>query len=248
MGVFHHLILLRAVLSAATTPTECRWGDGVPAEQPTAQTRLTCTPASSAGPGKVEATLEPREASTYSDAKLFTYAPKAMSKSRGLVSVAALAYGSDGGCGPLKPANASERDAFILSNLRHAGERRVDLAVLPENAFGRPGMPGGCFHEAEAVDGPLVSRVAALAAQYSMNIVLPIHEARGERFFNTAVVLNRRGRMVGTYSKMYPVFGNSSIPPRHGEIEPPDAVWPSSEGVATFDLDIGRVAVRSART
>ena len=76
-----------------------------------------------------------------------------------------------------------------------------------------------------------------------MNIVLPIHEVRGAHFFNTAVIINRRGATVGTYSKIFPVYGNSSHPPREGEISAPDSVWPASSGVAAFDLDFGRIAV-----
>ena len=133
----------------------------------------------------------------------------------------------------------------IYSYLHRAGRGGADLAVLPENAFGRPGMihHPGCVHAAEPVDGPLVQSVSAIAAQYQMNVVLPIHESRGDKIFNTAVVLDRQGRTVGTYSKVFPVFGNTSGHGAHGEIEAPDSVWPSSAGVKAFDLDFGRIAV-----
>lgn len=81
-----------------------------------------------------------------------------------------------------------------------------------------------------------------------MNVVLPIHEARGASQFNTAVVINRRGNVVGSYSKIFPVFGKlgQTVPPTEangGEVAPPDSVTPSAEGVRAFDLDIGRVVV-----
>ena len=233
--------ILSALLSS---PTTCRWGNGEPAEQPTNQTMLSCTPAAAAGAGQVDVELELQDGAGYADATLFTYAPK-VEKGRGLVTVAGLAYGADGGCAGhgFRPSNASERDALILSYLHHAGQLGVDLAILPENAFGRPGMPGGCSHEAEPIDGPTVQRVAAIASRYEMNVVLPIHESRKGKFFNTAVVLDRQGRTVGTYSKIFPVYGNSSSPPQSGEIDAPNAVWPSSGGVRAFDLDFGRIAV-----
>jgi hypothetical protein len=230
---------LSALLGATT---ECRFGDGAAVSQPTAQDVLTCTPPAAVGAGAVSALLHSDV--TYADSQIFSYAPK-KTGGRGLVSVAALAYGADGGCAHgFVPDNATARDALIYSYLHRAGASGADLVVLPENAFGRPGMiHPGCVHPAEPVDGPLVQSVSKIAAQYQMNVVLPIHESRGDKFFNTAVVLDRQGRTVGTYSKVFPVFGNTSGHGAHGEIEAPDSVWPSSAGVKAFDLDFGRIAV-----
>ena len=128
-----------------------------------------------------------------------------------------------------------EKEEIILGYLNAAGERGVDLAVLPENAFGRPGAPVACAHPAEPVDGPLVKKIAALAAKYAMYVVLPIHESRGGRFYNTAVVIDRRGKLLGAYRKVFPVYGNSSSPPQRG-YHPPKAgiVPPSPEGEGGF--------------
>ena len=160
------MIDLLSALLAATT--ECRFGDGAAVSQPTAQDVLTCTPPATVGAGAVSATLHSDV--TYADAQIFSYAPKKVG-GRGLVSVAALAYGADGGCAHgFVPANATARDALIYSYLHRAGASGADLAVLPENAFGRPGMihHPGCVHAAEPVDGPLVQSVSKIAAQYQM--------------------------------------------------------------------------------
>ena len=46
-------------------------------------------------------------------------------------------------------------------------------------AFGRPGEKAACYMAAEPVSGPTVRAVQAIAKRYGMNVVLPIHEARG---------------------------------------------------------------------
>jgi predicted amidohydrolase len=97
-------------------------------------------------------------------------------------------------------------------------------------------------------EGAAVQLIQTLAKKWRMNIVLPLHEQRGEKFFNTGVVVDRDGKVVGTYSKVFPVFGNTNqtVPPTAaggGEVTPPDSVSPSLAGVKVFDLDFGRIAV-----
>jgi predicted amidohydrolase len=107
-------------------------------------------------------------------------------------------------------------------------------------------MPDNCLHQAEPIDGPLVKSIQKIALQYGMNIVLPFHESRGGLFYNTVAVVSRSGKLVGTYSKIYPVFGNSSqtIPPtQQAEVAAPDSVTPAASGVQYFDLDFGRIGV-----
>jgi hypothetical protein len=242
----------------------CNFGNGVAVSQPRADpNNLTCSPAHPAGIGTIS--LEARAPSdAYLDAKLFYFVPKPPpSKGRpNVVRIATLGLGGDGGCArgsnkcpgcppnyPGKPTTHEEGIQRIMDYLDEAGQQGVDLAVLPENAFGRPGEPDYCTHPAEPIDGWAVTSVQALAKKHSMNIVLPLHESRADgRMYNTAVVIARNGTVVGHYSKVFPVFGNTSqtVPPTahgSGEVSPPALVTPSSEGVRTFDLDFGRIAV-----
>ncbi len=55
---------------------------------------------------------------------------------------------------------------------------------------------------AEPVDGPTVQRFAALAAELGMVMVLPIYEeAQPGVYYNTAVVVDADGRVLGSYRK-----------------------------------------------
>lgn len=104
---------------------------------------------------------------------------------------------------------------------------KVDLAVLPEN-WPMQETDGGAVTNppAQPVSGPLIAMASAIAKKHRMNVVAPIRENRGGRLFNTAVVIDRSGEVVGTYSKVFPVWG--SIDRTNGEILHVD---PSEEGV-----------------
>lgn len=104
---------------------------------------------------------------------------------------------------------------------------KADLAVLPEN-WPMQETDGGAVTNPppQPVSGPLIAMASAIAKKYRMNVVAPIRENRGGRLLNTAVVLDRSGEVVGTYSKVFPVWG--SIDRTNGEILHVD---PSEEGV-----------------
>ncbi|MCP5152718.1 MAG: acyltransferase [Ectothiorhodospiraceae bacterium] len=62
---------------------------------------------------------------------------------------------------------------------------------------------------AEPLDGPTVTRFAPLAARHSMVIALPMYERAADgRRFNTTVVLDADGSVLGTYQKTHiPTIG-----------------------------------------
>ena len=82
--------------------------------------------------------------------------------------------------------------------LRRAADQGVALAALPEY-FALPARMG-----AEPVPGPLTERFAALARRLRMHVVLgSIGEKAGGRVYNTACLLDDRGRLVGSYRKRF---------------------------------------------
>lgn len=100
------------------------------------------------------------------------------------------------------PAQSREqrREALRAHLVQLFEEQRPDLVVLPELVL----IPD--FREqpdcgAEALEGPTVCLVAALARKYRANVCAPIVEAEGERRHNTAVYVDREGRVAGKYRK-----------------------------------------------
>ena len=244
------LISLLGLAAASHATVTCAFGQGSPAKQPSEQTLLTCAPPATVGSGNVTIHAEPSRGMEYLDAKVFQYHPAAPPKSRGLVSVAAVAIEECDSDPP--PFSAEERYKLIFKYIAGAAASGADLAVLPEYAFGGEGAAPPCNVAAEAVTGNITTAVRQAAKKYNINVIFTLDEIRqptGKKY-NTAVVIDRQGALAGTYSKIMPVFGNASqtVPLRPGgadnaEVDPPSSITPSSEGVRVFDLDFGRVAV-----
>ena len=80
--------------------------------------------------------------------------------------------------------------------LDRAGERKADIALLTE------GFNGKRPTEAEPLDGPSGRLMAEKAKQWKMYVSGTIYVKRGDLVYNTAMLFDRRGKLVGTYEKV----------------------------------------------
>jgi beta-ureidopropionase len=128
------------------------------------------------------------------------------------VKVAAICIGFGGG--------HDEKLKLALEHLHTAGQNGVDIACLPEEFAGT---------KAEPVPGPTTNAVAELAKQYNMYVICPLREQAGERQYNTAVLLDRQGRVAGYYRKVFVFWG--------------EGLHCSTEGVKVFETDFGRISI-----
>jgi len=89
-----------------------------------------------------------------------------------------------------------------LKLVEQAGEMHADIVCLPE--FSAAPVRESSFI-AEPVPGAGTETFAALAAKYSMYVIVPLLEqaARGDKHYNTAVLLDRAGRIAGAYRKTH---------------------------------------------
>lgn len=129
------------------------------------------------------------------------------------VKVAAIAIGYGG--------DHDKKLRLGLEHLETAGQQGVDIACLPEEFSGTT---------AEAIPGPTVNAVAALARKHHMYVVCPIREqaADGQQY-NTALLLDRTGKVQGRYRKVFVFWG--------------EGLNLGREGVPVFDTDFGRIAI-----
>lgn len=129
------------------------------------------------------------------------------------VKVAAIAIGFGG--------NHDKKLQLALQHLETAGKQGVDIACLPEEFSGVT---------AETIPGPTTDAVAELARKYRMYVVCPIREqaADGQQY-NTAVLLDRAGKVQGRYRKVFVYWG--------------EGLNLSRNGVPVFDVDFGRIAI-----
>ncbi|MHC4645127.1 MAG: carbon-nitrogen hydrolase family protein [Planctomycetota bacterium] len=105
-------------------------------------------------------------------------------------------------------------------HLHVAGKAGVDIACLPEEFAGT---------KAEPIPGPTTEAIGKLACQYNMYVICPIREQAGNEQFNTAVLLDRQGKVAGYYRKVFVFWG--------------EGLHVSLEGVKVFDTDFGRIAM-----
>jgi hypothetical protein len=128
------------------------------------------------------------------------------------VKVAAICIGFDG-----------EHDVKLklaIEHLHTAGKNGVDIACLPEEFAGT---------EAEPIPGPTTQAVARLARKYNMYVICPIREQAADEQYNTAVLIDRKGKVAGYYRKVFVFWG--------------EGLHLSREGVKAFDTDFGRISI-----
>ena len=104
--------------------------------------------------------------------------------------------------------------------IRQAAARGAKIVCTPEAAvqgYARVDLPPGTsmddpkivserakiLQAAETVPGPSTDRFARLAKELGIWIVFGIDENRNGELFNTAVLMNQRGEIVGKYSKVH---------------------------------------------
>jgi predicted amidohydrolase len=119
-------------------------------------------------------------------------------------------------------------------NFRHLEERlselarsKLDLVCLPECA-----LTGYLYDEsdlkkfAEPIPGPTTERMGELARNYKIFLCFGLLEAESENFFNSAVLLDRQGRILLHHRKIceHPPFTNGTT-------------------VQTVETELGRLAV-----
>lgn len=129
----------------------------------------------------------------------------------------------------LRYPSVEENLSLAQSILETAAAFKPDLVLLPET-FKVAGRPGSEIkNDAEPVPGPTFNRISALARAGNYNLVAGHLVREGEHIFNKALVINRQGRLVGSYEKNYPV-----------ENEIACGVTPGTD-LPVFDLDFGRI-------
>ena len=131
----------------------------------------------------------------------------------------------------------------VDDNLRRAGrlvemaaQDRPDIICLPET-FPFLGVASSDPADvAEPVPGPITEIAAGWARKHETNLICPIKEKRDDLYYNVAVVIDRKGQIVGTYDKLHPVTSS------HDFTQFESGITPGREP-QVFDLDIGRIGV-----
>jgi beta-ureidopropionase len=110
-----------------------------------------------------------------------------------------------------------------LARLEEGAAFQPDIACLPE-AFTRG--------EPETLPSPTAQRVGNWARKHSCYVICPLHVREGERVYNSAILIDRRGEVIGRYDKIRPTEGElQKISP--GAVDPP-----------VFQTDFGTIGIQ----
>jgi beta-ureidopropionase len=94
-----------------------------------------------------------------------------------------------------------------LPMIHEAGKKGVQILCLQEIFNGPyfcPGQDKRWYDAAEPVPGPTVEKLAPLAKQYQMAMVIPIYEREmAGVYYNTAAVVDADGSYLGKYRKIH---------------------------------------------
>ncbi len=111
-----------------------------------------------------------------------------------------------------------------LERLDLAASFRPDIACLPETFT---------LREPESLPGPTSELLSAWAREHHCYVVFSIHVQSGEHKYNSAVLLDREGAIVGRYDK---------IRPTEGELD--NTVCPGAVEPQVFETDFGKIGMQ----
>lgn len=133
----------------------------------------------------------------------------------------------------LRPSKLPSREANVEAFVAAADKSapgKIDIMLFPE---GMTVVGTGISYVdiAESVPGPTSKRLGELARQRNSYIAAGIYESEGHAVYNTAILLDRQGRLVGKYRKVY-------LPREEYE-----AGLTPGNAFPVFDTDFGRIGL-----
>jgi len=134
-------------------------------------------------------------------------------------------------------SSVEENRRYVLGLLELALRQKPDLVCLPE-AFTTAGVTGKPITElAETVPGPTTNAISERAKAYGCYVICPILTKREAKVWNSAILIDRRGAILGTYDKTHPVTTSSDYTVFENGVTP-------GREIPVFDLDFGRVGIQ----
>lgn len=137
----------------------------------------------------------------------------------------------------LSAGSPEEMCRKILNRMEQTLPMQPDVICLPE-----------CFHVANVAKdsrprvadaseqpiGAITKPFAEFAKTHRCNLICPVYTTENGRFYNSAVVIDREGNLVGEYRKINPTDGELDNGITPGPLDPP-----------VFKLDFGTIGVQT---
>ncbi len=129
------------------------------------------------------------------------------------------------------PTATTEGNTQLMADMfDRVGPSDPDVVVFSENLATRF-VRGPLAERAQPVPGPLTRMLSEKAIKYNTHVVATLLEAEGMLFHNTAVLIDREGRIAGKYRKVHLTMGETESGLTPGRDYP------------VFETDFGRVGL-----
>lgn len=131
----------------------------------------------------------------------------------------------------IKPVGSVEGNLRLMTDMMdRIGPEKPDVVLFSETVA-TWGVPLPLSERAQPIPGPATRALSEKARQYNTYIVTSLYESDNGLVYNTAVLIDREGRIAGKYRKVH-------LPMVEGE----DGVTPGNE-YHVFETDFGKVGL-----
>lgn len=123
----------------------------------------------------------------------------------------------------IRPVDTAEMIQNVLDVMEQMIPSRPDIICLPE-VFAFTHLTGSSFEVkkvAEKPGGPVTAPFMKFAAKHKCYVICPTFTLQGGKIYISAVVIDRKGEVMGEYHKMRPTAEEMESGVRPGEIDPP---------------------------
>jgi beta-ureidopropionase len=131
----------------------------------------------------------------------------------------------------------------VLERMKDVIGLKPDIICLPElfdTMWVSENKPLGEVAEDESTPGPVTSRIAEFAKKYNCYIICPVYTKKDGHFYNSSLLVNRKGSISGVYHKIHPV--KSEILSKSTTIEG-GGIIPGALDQAVIETDFGKVGM-----
>jgi predicted amidohydrolase len=132
----------------------------------------------------------------------------------------------------------------ILARMKDVAGLQPDIICLPElfdTIWVNEQITLSEVAEDEDVPGPVTSRIAEFANKYSCYVVCPVYTKKEGHFYNSSLLIDRKGSIAGVYNKIHPVK-SEIIPESSSKYD--CGILPGALDQPVIETDFGKVGMQ----
>lgn len=132
----------------------------------------------------------------------------------------------------------------MLERMENVAGLHPDLICLPElfdTSWVDEQFELSVIAEDEKIPGPVTGRIAEFAKKKNSYVACPIYTKKEGNFYNSCLLIDRKGNIAGAYNKMHPVKDEILTgKPGHEKI----GVLPGAKDQPVIETDFGKVGIQ----